>query len=116
MPPVARDELRLCSTTRQHPSTQRRRALSPPLSLSSYAGLTLVRVNELYTFNVGSSAEAHGGDQAGCCIEVKVAMRDVFLDGKSVDLDATRGEFQRRTIPIRLRRNAGFGLERTKII
>ena len=86
------------------------------LSPSSYAGLTLVRVNELYTFSVGSSAEAHGGDQAGCCIEVKVAMRDVFLDGKSVDLDATRGEFQRRTIPIRLRRNAGFGLERTKII
>jgi len=79
-------------------------------------GLTLVRVSELYTFSVGSSAEARGGDQAGCCIEVEVAMRDVFLDGKSVDLDTTRGEFQRRTIPIRLRRNAGFGLERTKII
>ena len=85
-------------------------------SLSSYVGLTLVRVSELYTFSVGSSAEARGGDQAGCCIEVEVAMRDVFLDGKSVDLDTTRGEFQRRTIPIRLRRNAGFGLERTKII
>jgi hypothetical protein len=78
----------------------------------------LVRVSELYTLSVGSSAEARGGDQAGCCVEagVDVDMCDVFLDGKSVGLDATRLGFQRRMIPIRSRRNAGFGLERTKII
>ena len=89
MPPAARDEFCLHSTTRHHPSTQRRPALSQQLY-----GLTLVRVNELYTFSVGSSAETRGGDQAGCCAEVEVAMCDVFLDGKSVDLDAMRPGFQ----------------------
>ena len=76
----------------------------------------MVRVSELYTFSVGSSDEGRGGDQAGCCAEVEVAMSDAFLDDKNVGLGATRLEFQRRMIPIRLRRNAGFGLERTVII
>ena len=76
----------------------------------------MVRVSELYTFSVGSSAEARGGDQAGCCPEVEVAMCDAFLDGKNAGLGATRLEFQRRTIAIRLRQNAGFGLGRTEII
>ena len=43
-------------------------------------------------------------------------MCDVFLDGKSVDLGATKPRFQRRMISIRLRQNAGFGLERMEII
>ena len=76
----------------------------------------MVRVSELYTFNAGSSAEARGGDQAGCCAGVEVAMCDVLLGGKNVGLDATRLELQRRTMPIRLRRNAGFGLGRIEII
>jgi hypothetical protein len=113
MPPVARDELCLHTTTRHHPSTRHKHRTV----LSRLCGLTLVRVSELYTFSVGSSAEARGGDQAGCCCaEVEVAMCDAFLDGKNAGLDATRLEFQRRTIPIRLRRNAGFGLGRTEII
>lgn len=56
------------------------------------------------------SVEAHGGDQAGCFAEVDVDMFDTLLDDKSVGLDGTRLEFQRRIVPIRLRRNAGFGL------
>ena len=111
MLPIAGDEFCLRSTTRHHPSTQQR----PGLSQQLY-GLTLVRVNELYTFSVGSSAGARGGDQAGCCAGVAVAMCDVFLDGKSVDLGATKPRFQRRMISIRLRQNAGFGLERMEII
>ena len=110
MPPVTRNELRLHST-RHHLSMPRRLDLS-----QSSRGLTLVRVSELYTFNVGSSAEARGGDQAGCCAGIEVVMCDAFLDGKNVGLDATRLEFQRRTIPIRRRRNAGFGLGRIEII
>ena len=78
--------------------------------------LTLVRVRELYIFNVGSSAKARGGDQAGCCTDVEAAMRAAFLDGKNVGLGATRLEFRRRVVPIRLRGNAGFGLGRTEII
>lgn len=52
----------------------------------------------------------------GCWAEVEVAMCDAFLDGKNVGLGATRLELQRRTMEIRLRHNAGFGLERAKII
>ena len=43
-------------------------------------------------------------------------MCDAFFDSKIVDLGTKRLEFQRRMIPIRLRRNAGFGLGRTEII
>jgi hypothetical protein len=66
----------------------------------------------LYTFSVGSSAEAHGGDQAGCCTEVDIDMLDAFLDEENAGLDVTRLELQRRTVSIFLRRNAGFGLGR----
>ena len=76
----------------------------------------MVRVSELYTLSLGSSAKARGGDQPGCCAGVEAAMCDAFLDCKNVDLEATKPEFQRRTIPIRLRRNAGFGLGRAEII
>lgn len=62
--------------------------------------------------SVGSSAGARGGDQAGCCAEVEVDMCDAFFDDKNAGLGGTRLEFQRRTIQIRLRRNAGFGLGR----
>ena len=110
MPPVARDEFRLC-LTRHHTYTQQRQGLS-----QSPRGLTFVRVNELYTFSVGSPAEARGGDQAGCCAEVEVAMRETLLDDKQMGLDGTRLEFQGRMIPICLRRNAGFRLERMKVI
>jgi len=98
MPPVAGDEFCLQATTRHHPSTPRKHDPS-----QSLCGLTLVRVSELYTLSVDSSVEARGGDQAGCCAEVEVAMCDAFLDGQNVGLDATRLGFQRRTIPIRLR-------------
>jgi hypothetical protein len=111
MPPVARDELCLRATTRHHPSTSQTQDPS-----QSPCKLTFVRVRELYTFRVGSSAKARGGDQAGCCAEVDIAMCDAFLSGKNAGLDVARLEFQRRTIPIRLRRNAGFGLGRTEII
>jgi len=66
---------------------------------------------------VGSSAEARGGgDQAGCCVEAEVDMLDAFLDDENAGVGGTRLELQRRTMPIRLRRNAGFGLGRMEII
>lgn len=89
MPPVARDEIGLHTTTRHHPF-----APQTPVPSQSQLGLTFVRVRELYTFNVGSSAEASGGDQAGCCAEVDVDMLDTFLDDKNVGLDGTRLELQ----------------------
>lgn len=110
MPPVARDEFRLRST-RHHPSTQQRRGLSQSPCL-----LTFVRVSELYTFSVGSSAEARSGDQAGCCAELEVVMWETLLDDKKLGLGATRLEFQGRMGPICLRRNAGFCLERMEVI
>jgi hypothetical protein len=64
---------------------------------------------------VGSSAEARGGDHGGCWAGADVAMCDVFLDDNE-GFGATKLGFQRRTMSIRLRRNAGFGLERTEII
>ena len=45
-----------------------------------------------------------------------MAICDVFLDGNDEGFGATKLGFQRRTMSIRLRRNAGFGLERTEII
>jgi len=109
---VERDEL--CLRIDRHVITHpRHKNQTVPIRLG---GLTLVRVSELYTFSVGSSAEARGGDQLGCCPDVDVAMCDTFLDSKSAGLGATKLGFQRRTIAIRLRQNAGFGLERAEII
>ena len=65
---------------------------------------------------MGSSPEARGGDQAGCCAEVDEDMRDAFLDDKNVGLDVTRLGLRRGTVPIRFKRDAGFGLGRMKII
>lgn len=76
----------------------------------------MVRVSELYTFSWGSSPEARGGDQAGCCTEEEVAMCDVFFSDKNAGLDAKRLEFQRRMVLVRFRRSAGCGLGRTVII
>jgi hypothetical protein len=78
--------------------------------------LTFVLVKELYTFSVGSSAEARGGDQVGCCAEVCVDICDAFLDDNNAGLQGTRLELQRGTRSIRLRRNAGFVLGKMKII
>lgn len=78
--------------------------------------LTFVLVKELYTFSVGSSTESRGGDQAGCCAEAGVDMCDALLDDNSTGLEVARLELQRGTIPIRLRRNAGFVLGKMEII
>jgi len=98
MPPVARDELNLQTTTRHHPPTPQ-----IPVPPWSPYGLTFVRVRELYTFSVGSSPEARGGDQAGSCGEVDEDMCDTFLDDKNVDLDVTKLGLRRGTVPIRFR-------------
>ena len=114
---VERDELCLRSTKATSSSVRATRTKPSAVVCAGCMGLTLVRVSELYTLSVGSSAEARGGDQAGCWPEVvDVAMCDAFLDGKNAGLGATRPEFQRRTIAIRLRHDAGFGLGRTEII
>lgn len=65
---------------------------------------------------MGSSTRARGCDQVGCCAEVDVDMFDGFLDDENWGLDRTRLELQRKEVPIRLRRNAGFGLGRMEII
>ena len=67
---------------------------------------------------MGSSAEARGGDHAGCCTEVDVDMFDVCLDGENEGLDGTRLVLQRRMVlSICLRRSVGFdGLGRMEII
>ena len=96
---------------------QRHVIIRPHHKAERLRGLTFVRVSELYTFSLGSSAEARGGDQAGCCAEVDVVMCDAFLGDKNVGcFDVTRLEFERRTVLIRPRRNAGCGLGKTEII